>query len=63
MPNNKTVEVTVDIIHETDAALLVSDAGEEVWIPKSQITEEIPMSGNTSQLEIPEWLALEKGLI
>lgn len=49
-----------------DAILLVIDE-EKVWIPRSQILDEedddFPVGEGSGWLEIPEWLALEKGLI
>jgi hypothetical protein len=53
------------VLHaETDAAWKVSDDGvakNAVWIPKSQ--GEIDKSGKVCVLTIPEWLAIEKGLV
>ena len=39
--------------------------GKEVFIPKSQITDdsEVWESGQEGELEIPEWLAMDRGLI
>jgi hypothetical protein len=59
------IEVAVEIHHETERALLVSDTGDRedaVWIPKSQIEAREEVSGVT-EISLPEWLALEKGLI
>lgn len=67
MSHNDTIEVAVEIMGETDKALLVSDTGDRddaVWIPKSQI--EYPdgsKRGDTVTIEMPEWLAEDKGLI
>lgn len=53
-------------IHETPHAYLLAFDGDKVWIPKSQILnfeEEINKYGEQFfEVEIPEWLALEKGL-
>lgn len=50
-----------------DLAFNVNDGVEEFWIPKSQITTDIPMDeikvGDTVTFEIPEWLARKKGLL
>lgn len=58
------IDLTVHLHHETDRAYLVSDTADPkdaVWVPKSQA--EIAPDGDTQCLTIPEWLALEKGLI
>lgn len=48
----------------TEKALLCRIAGEEVWIPHSQIHEdsEVYESGGEGVLVIPRWLAEEKDL-
>lgn len=52
------ITLEVEILHETDKAILVeTDFGEEVWLPLSQIN----LCGD--EVEIPEWLAEDKGLI
>jgi hypothetical protein len=62
-----TIELTMTLHHETDAAILVSDDGEEknaVWLPKSQI--EWTMKDHKTQtvvVDCPAWLAEEKGLV
>ncbi len=62
-----TVWICVTLEAETDKAWMV-DAGidESTWIPKSQImdySENEYKSGDTLEIEVPEWLALKKGLI
>jgi len=55
------VTITVDdLIHETDAAWLFDVAGSEVWLPKSNC-EYTP--GRIKTVEVPEWLAIDKGLV
>ena len=55
------IEVTTD-----DAIKIVIDQ-EKVWIPRSQILDEMDddfeIGSGPGWIEIPEWLALEKGLI
>lgn len=59
--------VTVSGMVETktfNAVLLVA-GGQKVWIPKSQIfgpSGNDPEIGEEVELDIPEWLAIEKGL-
>jgi hypothetical protein len=59
------VDVLVRLHHETDKAILVSDSGEEkdaVWLPRSQIEIE-PKKPGYIEVTLPEWLAMDKGLI
>jgi len=56
--------------HETDKAVLIQvdgDPDNEVWIPKSQIEWEstggLYAIGDEVEMEIPEWLAIEKELV
>ena len=63
------VEVAVVVKRTTEKAILVNfGAPDEVWIPKSQITDwcdgpdDQPGYGTTS-IFIPEWLATEKGIL
>ena len=51
---------------ETDQAILVSDddnRADAVWLPKSQVEIESDNYKNFITVTMPEWLALEKGLI
>lgn len=52
-------------IRESDKALLVSVDGQNVWIPKSHITDdsEVYKVGHSGKLVITEWIATEKGLV
>lgn len=58
------VEVTCFVKVETDAAYLINDGKNEVWIPKSQVTDSSEDNkGNIMSIFIPLWLATEKGLV
>ena len=65
----KLIWVTVTIVDDDESrlAILVDyGADSDVWIPRSQIkdqTEDPFQEGDTLEIEIPEWLALEKGMI
>ena len=61
----KTVEFCGEIKHETDAAYLVFDGQNEIWLPKSQIKEkrQLDQKNNDFEFKIPEWLAIEKGIV
>lgn len=60
------IELTLHIHARTDLAVLVSLDGEKdaaVWLPRSEIEfRRLPRS-NSVIVELPEWLAIEKGLV
>lgn len=63
MSNELCIVEDLEILHETDAAILVSiGEGQNIWLPKSKIDYDGGV-GDTIDVEMPEWLALEKGLI
>ncbi len=57
------VEITVEVIRETDRAYLVSDGEIEAWVPISQVYDETALSSGARLLEIPAWIAEQQGLI
>lgn len=59
MTENKVVTVEVKLLHETDAAYKVASCltAKVAWVPKSRSE----LDGD--QLQVEEWLALEKGLV
>jgi hypothetical protein len=63
------IEIAVVVRRVTDRAILVNfGVKDEVWLPKSQISDwcdgpdDSPGYGTTSVF-IPEWLAIEKGMV
>jgi len=54
----------VEAIHETDMALLCQIAGDEVWVPKSQIADESEVwsEGGHGTLVVTEWWVQQRGL-
>ena len=52
------VDVTADVRGETDAAYRIDNGSITVWVPKSQVEK-----NDDGTFTMPEWLALEKGLI
>lgn len=50
---------------ETDKALRVKIDGEEYWVPRSVIHDnsEVYRKDHTGKLVVPEWWAIEKGLV
>jgi len=62
--SGSNVELDVEVITETESAMLVIiDGDEETWIPKSMIKETDERKGVITSIFIPEWWALEKGFI
>jgi len=65
------IEISVEVHWRTEAAIRVSDDGNEdnaQWVPISQIENwdefsENLKKGNVITIEIPEWLAHEKEFI
>jgi hypothetical protein len=59
---------TVTVLRATERALFVDFGGREpVWIPLSQIHDDSTIYrsnqiGESDELVIPEWLAIEKGM-
>ena len=71
MPRPTASFEDVEAIQETQpgtpdaGGLLCMIEGKEVWIPKSQISDdsEVFKKGDAGTLVIPEWLAIEKKLV
>lgn len=67
MADKHEIELKVFVHRETDAAWQVSDTGEAkdaIWLPKSQVDDGGDAEcGKACEFLVPEWLALEKGLI
>lgn len=59
------IDVSVCVHHRTEKAVLVSDDGDRdkaKWLPLSRV--EIEMDGESAGIvTLPEWLAVEKGLV
>lgn len=59
-------DVTIEVmkVRETADAVLVNDGEDEYWIPLSKLVSLEPVEGtNRHELVIPEWLAVEKGMV
>lgn len=52
------VDIHADLKHETEKAYLISDGSREAWIPKSQCER-----NDDGTFSMPEWIAMDKGLI
>lgn len=57
------IEIACEVRRTTDKARLIFDGTKEVWIPESQISDECEDKGKTISIFIPEWLAIDKGLV
>lgn len=59
------IDITVQLLHQTNKAVLVTDSAPDkgVWLPKSKIEIEPADVGGLHVVTMPEWLALDKGLI
>lgn len=62
MNDRDEIDICVEFLKESDRAIKVSDGNVEEWLPKSQI-EYDGEPGDTITVTMPNWLALEKGLI
>lgn len=58
MGGNEKVEIAASQVRETDKAYLINDGENDIWVPKSQVTWL-----DEKTIEMPEWLAKDKGLI
>ena len=63
--SDSKVEVEVEILNETDKAVLVTvgsrRSGE--WLPRSQIEIDAGPFTNVATITLPEWLAIRAGLV
>ncbi|MEX2480229.1 MAG: hypothetical protein WD928_05145 [Gammaproteobacteria bacterium] len=60
------IGMSVYLRHQTDRAVLVDSVNstrEPAWVPLSQVELTPNGDGETYWLDIPEWLAVEKGLL
>jgi hypothetical protein len=60
------IDIDVQLLHETEKAVLVTDTVPEkaVWLPRSKIEiEQSAAFPGIHTVTLPEWLATEKGLI
>jgi len=62
--NSDTVQLDLQYITETDAAVLFSDGDSEFWIPKSQLIDfYTPAKGEHLEIACSEWFAEKEGLV
>jgi len=59
-----TIEINCKVKMVTDKALLIeTEAKMPAWIPLSQITDQTGEGYGITSVFVPEWIALDKGLI
>ena len=51
------IEIACEVRRETPKAFMIFDGAKEVWLPKALVEIE------GGEATMPEWLALDKGLI
>ena len=61
---NESEEYEGELIQETELGILLQYEGENYWLPKSQIEiEGDPVLGKELTVHIPNWLAIENGMM
>jgi hypothetical protein len=62
--SNEYVEIECKGLRETTAAIKIYTGRGTCWIPKSQLREQVTaLLPADITIEVPEWLAVEKGLV
>ena len=59
----RVVKIDVDYISYDKMAYLFSDGSKEFWFPKASIIDFEKEDNKFISITIPEWLAIEKGLV
>lgn len=64
MGRRTVLDLELILAHRTQRAVLVKDAEDSagVWLPLSQVEVE-GEPGQVATVTLPEWLAIEKGLV
>ena len=60
--SNHKVEFVVITLRQSANAVLLDIEGEEIWVPKS-LMEEWPDVDDEGEIELPEWFAIQEGLV
>lgn len=56
--NSDIIDITAIQRHETELAYLIDDGDKKVWVSKK-----LAQKNDDGTFSMPEWVALEKGLI
>lgn len=59
----KLVDLELELVHETEKAVLLSDGDNEQWVPKSLCEIEEKQGSNVVIATMKENLAIEKGFV
>ena len=58
------VELELELEHESEKALLVSNGITTEWVPKSQLEDDPEhLKNGLVRIIVPEWLAVQKGFV
>lgn len=61
------IDLYLILVHQTEKAILVNEtednSGKSIWLPKSKVEFDDVTPGTATTVTLPEWLALDKGLI
>jgi len=66
MTRSDLIDISCHMHHRTERAVLISDDGDSdsaVWVPLSQCEVETTSDPSIITVTLPEWLAVEKGLV
>jgi hypothetical protein len=58
MSDPKLFDFAAELKHETEKAFLANDSDKDYWLPKG-----MTKNNNDGTFTIPEWLAVEKGIV
>jgi len=61
------IDLRLVLVAQTEKAILVNEnednSGKSIWLPKSKVEFDDVTIGTITTVTLPEWLALDKGLI
>ena len=61
------IDLRLVLVTQTEKAILVNEnednSGKSIWLPKSKVEFDDVTLGTITTVTLPEWLALDKGLI
>ena len=57
------ITLDLQILKETDLGVYVTDGKRKEWLPKSLLEYNENHNNKFTEIEMPEWLGYEKGLI
>lgn len=57
--------IDVEVVARSAAAVLIDNGKDQAWVPLSQVvdSEDDLVPGTHTKIELPDWLAEEKGLV